>query len=110
MRQGAVLSPMLFTVYVDDILSNLKKSGLGCHVNEVYVGCLMYADDLLLLSCSLSMLQKMLHVCKEEMEQICMNFNASKFTVVRFGESLDIHAMLYYSIEQHCSSLLKLSI
>ena len=30
-RQGSVLSPTLFSVYMDDLLSCLRKSGVGCH-------------------------------------------------------------------------------
>ena len=48
--QGGVLSPSLFSVYVNDILCNLERSEFGCHVSGRYVGALMYADDLLLIS------------------------------------------------------------
>ena len=57
-RQGGVLSPLLFNCYVDHIISQLKYSGLGCHYANCYVGCIMYADDLLLMSSSVLELQK----------------------------------------------------
>jgi len=44
-RQGGVLSPSLFNVYVNDILVNLQQSAFGCHVSGKFVGALMYADD-----------------------------------------------------------------
>ena len=42
---------------MDEILNALEISHLGCFVNSSYLGALVYADDLLLLSSSLSMLQ-----------------------------------------------------
>ena len=51
-RQGGVLSPMLFACYVDDMLKKLNNSGLGCHINQVCYNAIMYADDILLMSIS----------------------------------------------------------
>ena len=48
-RQGAVSSPILFSVYIDDLFSILRNSGLGCYLHGAYFGCLGYADDLFLL-------------------------------------------------------------
>ena len=56
-RQGGVLS-ILFNLYVDTIIELLQASDLGCHIYGAYVGCLLYADDIILLSASLGNLQK----------------------------------------------------
>ena len=40
---------ILFEVYIDDLLSILKKSRIGCHINSVFVGAFVFADDILLL-------------------------------------------------------------
>jgi len=53
-RQGGVLSPLLFAIFVDDILVKLKKSSLGCYINGLCLNAIMYADDLLLLSISVT--------------------------------------------------------
>ena len=42
-RQGGVLSPVLFTVYIDDLLSQLAKQGIGYHWDKHYVGAVGYA-------------------------------------------------------------------
>jgi len=47
-KQGGVLSPILFFVYIDELLVLLSKSTLGCHVGSCYIGALGYADDLTL--------------------------------------------------------------
>jgi len=46
---SVVLSCMLFAVYVNDIILALPKSGHGCYFDNMFIGCIMYADDLLLL-------------------------------------------------------------
>ena len=49
-RQGGVLSPVLFTIYMDMLLNKLKKCGVGCYWDGLFVGALCYADDLILLA------------------------------------------------------------
>ena len=49
-RQGGVLSPVLFAVYVDDIIERLNDSKLDCLIGNLYSGCIMHADDLILIS------------------------------------------------------------
>ena len=48
-RQGGILSPFLFNIYADCLISALRLSDLGCHIGNCYVGCIAYADDLILL-------------------------------------------------------------
>ena len=45
-RQGGVLSPLLFSLYLDDLLADLSSAGIGCHYMGMFVGALAYADDL----------------------------------------------------------------
>ena len=39
-RQGSVLSPTLFSVYVQDLLDQLKNLGVGCHVGGTFLGAI----------------------------------------------------------------------
>ena len=57
-RQGGVLSPLLFCIYTDDIIQSLMSLRLGCYLNDCYIGCIMYADDLILISSSVCEMQK----------------------------------------------------
>ena len=84
-RQGGVLSPNLFTVYVDNLLAELRKSNFGCWIGDQYIGCIMYADDLVLLSASVNNLQIMLDMCGREALVLGMEFNAKKSNIIRFG-------------------------
>ena len=54
-RQGGVLSPIsLFNIYADVFISNVIASNSGCYLSRTCVACIMYADDLILLSPSVS--------------------------------------------------------
>ncbi len=48
-KQGGVLSPVLFTVYVDELLQRLKACGMGCYIGNTFWGSFGYADDIILL-------------------------------------------------------------
>ena len=74
-RQGAVSSPILFSIYIDDLFSVLRQSGLGCWLNGAFLGCFGYADDLLLLSASRSGLQSMVDICSEFMRKKSLKFS-----------------------------------
>ena len=77
-RQGGLLSPLLFNLYVDDLLCELEASKLGCCIKDIYVGCVMYADDILLLSASVVTLQSMLSICSEYGRKHDIIFNCKK--------------------------------
>ena len=86
-RQGGVMSPVLFALYVNDVITKLEDSNLGCYVGDTYTGCIMYADDIVLIAASLTMLQKMIDIVVDEARNIDMTFNASKSAVIRIGKN-----------------------
>ena len=53
---------MLFAVYVDDIIERLNDSKHDCFIGDLYLGCIMYADNVILISASVSILQLMIHL------------------------------------------------
>ena len=60
-KLGAVLSAVLFCVYIDELFSLLRRKRSGCWVNGV--GMLAYADYIMLLSPTLEGLQDMADTC-----------------------------------------------
>ena len=77
-RQGGVLSPYLFAIFVDDLLIKLQHSSLGCHISRNRLNAIMYADDLLLMSICMNDLQLMVDLCIEEFENLDMLINVTK--------------------------------
>ena len=88
-RQGGILSPKLFIVYVDDLLVTLRKSGVGCHIVELFVAAIMYADDLALLAPTRGALQQLLDVCHDYSLEWCISYNPAKTNVMVFGNSVE---------------------
>ena len=84
-RQGGILSPFLFAVYVDELIDNLRNSGFGVYIGNLFVGCVFYADDIVLISVSSFGLQKLLDVCQHYGAVWDMKFNPSKSQITYFG-------------------------
>ena len=63
-RQGSILSPALFALYMDDLLVELRSLGIGCHIAGVYMGAFGFCDDLLLLAPTRDGMQIMLDTCQ----------------------------------------------
>ena len=74
-RQGAILSPSLFCVYLDSLFVKLRECGLGCHIGGVFVGAFGYADDVIILAPSRLALQKMLDICENFAIEHSMQFS-----------------------------------
>ena len=64
-RQGGVSSGIFFAIYIDNLLSLLRKAKIGCHINGIFYGAMVFADDIFLLSPSRNGLQVMVNLCHE---------------------------------------------
>ena len=77
-KQGGALSPVLFAVYTDGLLLRLQESGIGCHMGGHYAGALAYADDITLISPSITELRKVSSICEQCASVYDILFNGSK--------------------------------
>ena len=59
-RQGEVLSPYLFAVYLDYLSNELNNIKAGCYIGEVLLNHLMFADDICVFCSSVCWLQRIL--------------------------------------------------
>ena len=84
-RHGGVLSPVLFTIYIDSLLESLR--GRGCYWEDHFSGALCYADDLTILAPSPDALRKMLTICEEFAQTHGIRFHASKTQLICFKHS-----------------------
>ena len=77
-RQGSVLSPLLFSVYVNELNLLLSQSMVGCHVANKAVNNFSYADDLAIVCPSASALNDMLSICGKFAERHFIEFSTTK--------------------------------
>lgn len=77
-RQGGILSPILFIVYIDELLQKLRDSGYGCYIGPHFTGALAYADDIVLISPTKKGLKTMADICVSYSNDYKIVFNASK--------------------------------
>jgi len=63
-KQGGVLSPLMFSVYINNLLTFLSKTRVGCYIGGVFCGAFGYADDVVLLAPTLSALHVLLRECE----------------------------------------------
>ena len=64
-RQGSIASPVLWAVYCDMLIKELRAMGLGAYVAGVFMGVAAYADDLVLIAPTRHAMQLMLNVCED---------------------------------------------
>ena len=95
-RQGSVLSPVLFAVYLDGLLSELEGSGVGCYWGAHFVGAVCYADDIALLTPCPSAMRTMLSVCEEYAVTHGLKFNLIRHNLYVSGRSLHLCIMIAY--------------
>ena len=98
-KQGGVLSPTLFSVYIDGMLDTIREKRLGCHVGNNCVGILGYADDVILLSPTVQSLKCMIKVCEEYAKTHCIKFNGRKSQLIVFGKHNLRHSNIYVNGE-----------
>jgi len=67
------------------MLSKLNNSNLGCHIKSRCYNAIMYADDLLLMSITISDLQNMINLCVSELCSNDLSVNALKSVCLRVG-------------------------
>jgi len=83
-RQGGVMSPVLFNIYTDELGSSLVFKGMGCRLDGLMTNCIFYADDICLLSPSVYGLQNLMHIAYEYALMHNLTFNVSKTVCMSF--------------------------
>ena len=94
-KQGGILSPLLFNIYMDGLSFALNEKAIGCFIKNIKFNHLMYADDIILFSPSVKGLQNLINVCYEygashgitfnKAKTVCMHVLSNKVKRTRFS-------------------------
>ena len=84
-RQCGILSPFLFSIFINDLILKLELNREGCFIGQIFYGCIAYADDILLLAPSLRALRCMLNICMVFASVNNIRFNSAKSHCIRFS-------------------------
>jgi hypothetical protein len=91
-KQGFVFSPILFDLFINNICNIFDKSCDPVQLNNVDINCLLWADDLLLISQTPSGLQKSIDKMKYFYDSMGLEVNIKKTKVMimnKRGRTLD---------------------
>ena len=87
-RQGGIISPVYFNIYMDDLSQVLNRSKIGCTINGMVINHLMYADDSCIMAPSAAGLQKLLSLCCDYAEDNTIIYNKTKTKYMCFKPKL----------------------
>ena len=88
-RQGGILSPTFYCIYVDDLVNILRNAGVGCYIRNLFMSLLLYADDMCLLAPSLKGLQRLLLMTETYCNTWDIMLNLRKSKNMQFGKKVD---------------------
>ena len=83
-RQGGILSPLLFSFYINDVLNTVADQPDGCSIEGYMTNIVCFADDLILLSPSVIGLQKLIDKVASLFDGLCLKINTDKSVYMNF--------------------------
>ena len=86
-KQGCVLSPTLFSMYINDVVKIFSEDCHPVHMNGQTVSCLLYADDLVIVSESDSGLQNGIFKLQDYCVKWNLEINLDKTRIMIFNKS-----------------------
>jgi len=88
-KQGGIISPILFCIYIDELLVQLRNAHVGCHIGNTFLGGLGYADDLCLLAPSRGAITVMLNICEQFGIEYDVLFNSQKSHLIIYNTNFN---------------------
>ena len=74
-RQGGILSPHFFNVYIDELTVTLNACKTGCSLNNVLFNHKMFADDMAIIAPLVKGLKLLIRLCEQVASRLDITFN-----------------------------------
>ena len=87
-KQGGILSPYLFNLFIDDLIQECTSANLGARIGDYNTSIINYCDDMNLLSPTGTHMQRLLDICTEYGYKWRIRFNVKKSQFMSFGETI----------------------
>ena len=87
-KQGGVISPFLFSIYIDELIVSCISLNIGSKLYEINTSVISFCDDLNLLSPSVKQVQQLLDICSTYGENWKIKFNPTKSNIREFGKKI----------------------
>ena len=91
-RQGGVLSAKFWAVYMDDLVCRLRLTHKGCYIADLFIACVLYADDVCLMAPTCKAMQSLLDTCSEYADYWCIKYNEKKSKMMYFGRDFNSYS------------------
>lgn len=105
LRQGCLMSPILFALYINGLAEEIKKENIGVRIRtrrEERCGILMFADDIVLIGEDRRSLEKLMEITYQYSRLWRFSFNYDKCAVVVF-DNKKMPVPKYGKCEVDCS-------
>lgn len=87
-KQGGILSPSLFNLYIDQLINDIINTNLGYKIDGYLINIIVYADDVLLIANNISTLQLLLNICHKFSLEWQIKFNPEKCSIMQTGHKI----------------------
>ena len=95
----SILSPHLYNIYTEELLETIRTSSrVGTSIFNTYTGIVAYADDIILMSSTLSGLQQLVNKCTNYYNSTAISLNVEKTEFLTSGLRIpaNTHIKLYF--------------
>lgn len=84
LKQGCILSSIMFNIYVNSLIDDINALNIGIDIDNEKLAILLYADDVVLLAENEKDLQKMLDVLNFWCKNNALYVNVNKSKIMHF--------------------------
>ncbi|MFN7454652.1 MAG: reverse transcriptase family protein [Pseudobdellovibrionaceae bacterium] len=95
-KQGAISSPVFYTIFLDDLVKEIEDLNLGYELGaQLLISILLYADDMVLVAKSPNALQKMLDVLESFSNKWHFEINTTKTKIMTLNDEFRRHSWTF---------------